>query len=539
MQLSIKKGTDGAEYIAFKFRHSKALADKCTFLGLKYSPRYDLYWGPLTKASSHRFIQAFPKLEKSFPRRFRAEKVPAVTPTYDTPVPDYLMPHQKEGVLLSDKHSHHLFAFDTGTGKTATAIEIHRRKRVKTIVCCPLSIIEAAWVEDIKKFAPELRVANLWKLYSKYRTTKGKRDYERAIKEADICIINFEGVKSQLRHLGQGNFRMLLVDESSKLKNPKSKITKMLTNYSEDMDYVYLFSGTPAPNSLLEYYPQVRMLDRDLLGKNFYVFRNRYFRQVGYGGFKWIVDFEKEDTLLEKLSEVVTVKSKEDVLENLPERTDNVVSVNLSKEESKAYKEMCDHLITQINDEVITSANAAVKLMKLREITSGFLLDENNAVQEIGSSKFKILTELLEEIGVHQVIIWTQFVHEATTIEKTLLKLGKTVGVVNGSVNQSTKDNNIKRFKDGTDQYIIAHPRSMAHGVTLTNCNYCVYFNMSYSFEEIYQSKDRIYRYGQANACSYYYLLARGTVDEVVYRAVSAKHSAAQEVLNFLKGEQK
>ena len=93
----------------------------------------------------------------------------------------------------------------------------------------------------------------------------------------------------------------------------------------------------------------------------------------------------------------------------------------------------------------------------------------------------------------------------------------------------------IAGFKDGTYQYLIANPQSAAHGLTFVNCSYAVYFSLTYSYELAKQSQDRIHRIGQDSKCTYYYLIARDTIDEVVYKAVQEKKNLSESVLFYLK----
>jgi SNF2 family DNA or RNA helicase len=242
--------------------------------------------------------------------------------------------------------------------------------------------------------------------------------------------------------------------------------------------------------------------------------------------------FQADTDLLDKIAQFSSVVKKEDVLD-LPERTFNIIDVILSPAEKTAYRDMINHLVAIIEDEEISAFNAAVKCMKLRQVTSGFLINENSEVRVFGKSKLNALVDLLEDIGNQQVIIWTQFVHEAEQI-KTLLK-DKSIGIINGSSKQADKDNWIKDFKAGDIQYLIAHPLSMAHGVTLTNCTYAIYYSLSYSHEEHVQSQDRIYRKGTTKPCTYYYLMAPGTIDTVIYNILQGKQKAELAVLDYVK----
>uniref|UniRef100_A0A6M3K845 Putative helicase n=1 Tax=viral metagenome TaxID=1070528 RepID=A0A6M3K845_9ZZZZ len=457
-----------------------------------------------------------------------------------------LMKHQLEDIKLAMKKERHLFANDTGTGKTFCGIELIKLRDIKTLVVCPLSIIMAAWFEDLDKFRPELTKVNLWQYWKRH-----VRFYQKALSQHQICIVNFEGFKTQKRHLAGAKFEQVLIDESSKIKGIKSIVTKELTEFCDNIRYVYLFSGTPAPNNDLEYFSQMRIIDPTLFGKSYYRFRNKYFFNPGQG-FKWIPQSDKRQDFLERLSKAMTVVKKENVLD-LPEKTYRIREVTLSKDELKAYNEMAKTLVAEIENEEITAHNAAVKIMKLRQVTAGFMINHEGVPIKIGTSKLNELMDLLEEIGNKQVLIWTQFQYEADQIIKTLApeqhrlmhtqKLetlwqhkGLKCGLCNGTIPQSMKEVFIQMFKDGKLQYMIAHPRSLGHGVTLTNCHYSIKYTISYSSEEETQSDDRIYRKGQHNACSYFYLLAPKTIDYVVYNALKGKIKMAKAVHDYIKG---
>jgi len=420
-----------------------------------------------------------------------------------------------------------------GTGKTILAIELIKQKKIKTLVICPLSIIQMAWMEDLKKFAPEIDAVDLWLLKQK-NSPAGRRLFKQRLDECEVAIINFESFRTLKSELKQAKFRMLIIDESAKIKSSRSKITEAVIDFSDNIDFVYPLSGNPAPNSEMEYWSQLRLIDPLLLGRSFYAFRNYYFYNHGYGNFKWSMKKDKREEFLDKLATVSEVVRKEDVLD-LPEKTENIRTVYLDVAERKAYEEMRKHLVVEFADTEIIAINAAVKLMKLREGTSGFYIGENNKVFQIGNSKLNELKDLLEEIGNHQVIIWTHFHYEADQVEKMLKD--KLWGRVDGTIsNQTIKNETVKAFKNGEIQYLIAHPASLGHGVTLVNCTYMIYFSLSHSWELFDQTSGRIYRKGQVNKCSYYFLIADRSVDEVIMKALKKKSSVAQSVFNYIKG---
>jgi SNF2 family DNA or RNA helicase len=275
------------------------------------------------------------------------------------------------------------------------------------------------------------------------------------------------------------------------------------------------------------------MIDKGLFGKSFYAWRNNYCYSFGYGNYQWAMRKDKDQLFTDKLNTISEVVRKEDVLD-LPGKTENIRDVQLDKYERDVYDTMKKDLIVEFGEKESVAANAAVKMMKLREATSGFLINNDGSISRTGESKLKELSSLLAEIGNHQVIIWTQFHYEAAQIME-LLK-GKSAVRIDGTIpNQNIKNANLQSFKSGDAQYLIAHPASLGHGVTLVNCNYAVYFSLSHSYELQVQSMDRIYRKGQHNCCTYYFLLAVNSVDKVIMKALKNKQSTAEAVLHYLQ----
>lgn len=442
-----------------------------------------------------------------------------------------LMAHQARAVERAKTTPRFAFFHDTGTGKTCIGIHIIKTFNVKTLVVCPLSLIEVAWRDDFAKFAPELKPVNLWAALQK-RKRKGGEALVRQALDAQIGIINYEMFRLVMPEIIKSGYKMLIIDESSKCKQIKSSITKKIIAYSEFVDRVYLFSGTPAPNSELEYWPQIRVLSKQIFGSSFYAWRNRYCYATGYGGYEWKLKKEEKENFLNKLGAVSEVVRKEDVLD-LPERTENKREVTLSANERAAYDKMAKDLVYELEGVESVAANVAVKIMKLREATSGFLIGEGGQVIPTGTSKLDALLELLGEIGGHQVVIWTQFQYEAAKIRDAL---GRKAHLIDGTVSsQEVRIERVRDFVAGRTQYMVAHPASLGHGVTLVNATYAVYFSLSYSYELHTQSMDRIYRNGQRNACTYYYLCAKDTVDGVILQALRNKGKAAESVFAYLK----
>jgi len=446
-------------------------------------------------------------------------------------IPSFLMDHQKEALRRAARQNRRGIFHDTGTGKSCTALEIYRHHKVKTLVICPLSLIEGAWFEEIYNRYTDIDASNLWAAKKRSPAAFGKA------LEKDLCIINYESFRTVDKKLANAGFKMAILDESARIRTWKKNSTAdKVINFCDNVKYVYLLSGVPAPNSMLEYWSQIRILDPLLWGKSFYRFRIKYFNPGGYGGYTWEVKPECEKKLKEDIKTVAEYVNKADVLD-LPGRTESMRVFQLSAEERKHYKNIKNDLVTIIEEEgttAVTTPSAVTAIMKLRQISSGFLLD-GDICHTIGNSKIKELLQLLEDIGEKQVIIWIQFKAEAQRIKEALQKKGIDSGILNSTTAENEKQNYLKAFKGGNIQYIICHPKSVGYGHTLTNCSEAIYYSYSYSYDDDYQSGDRIYRFGQKEKCSLYYLIADKTMDLAILRAVQKKDSTSMAILNYLK----
>ncbi|HPS54043.1 MAG TPA: DEAD/DEAH box helicase [Sedimentisphaerales bacterium] len=458
-----------------------------------------------------------------------------------------LFKHQKHAIELCKAKNIALF-HSCGTGKTLTALNVikywQQAGSGPALVVCPLSIIDAAWINDCKKFTPELDIVSLW-------SPKPADRKKRLIEHHDIYVCNFETFKSLFAEIQAKQFGTIIVDESSKMKSPSSQTTRALLALAgiktrgkggiafpvnHIIRHRYVLSGTPAPNKEDEYWSQIKFVTgpgNAVFSDNYYAFRSRYFYAVPLGmtGVSiWKFRASNKQEFMDTMTQVANVVRKQDAVD-LPDQTHEIRVVTLSKPEQAAYNELKEELVLQFENESVLATSAIVETMKLRQLTSGFLYGEET--HQIGTSKLDELKALLDEIGDNQVIIWANFKHEIATLLK---ELPNSEAIWSGTPD---RDSVIKNFQQGKTKYLIANPASAAHGLTFVNCSYAVYYSQNYSYELQKQSEDRIHRIGQKWPCTYYHLIAKGTIDEVIYKVVSKKADLSTEVLNFLRGNVK
>lgn len=435
-----------------------------------------------------------------------------------------LYEHQEKAVrFILERKSGAIF-HEVGCGKTLTALTLYKRLGGRLLVVCPISLINAAWKSEIEKWFG-FKVCNLRDKY---------------IEDADVYIVNYESFKKKM-HLIK-NINVCILDESAKIRNPKAQITKTLLSCRDWFNHRIILSGTPAPNSEDEFWSQIKF-SSGIFPDSYYAFRNTYFTLSrgshefsGYAdrrtmqemfkrGFRYTVKGSKRKELLEKVNSVSHWAKKKDCLD-LPDQVDEVREVELSAFQMRHYKDMKDQLITNIKGKEIAAQIALTRLMKLRQICSGFAIDENSEARDLqDNTKLKELLDLLQEIGDKQVIIWVQFHRE---VEHIMSRLNNAEALYSKT---KDRDEVIEGFRNGRFQYLVAHPRSGGHGITWVNCSDCIYYSLDYSYEAHEQSRGRIHRPGQVNKCTYYYLTAKGTIDEQIMLALRKKQSL-QEIFD-------
>ena len=448
----------------------------------------------------------------------------------------WLYTHQQLGREIAEIQDRYAFFYDTRTGKTPMSLQIiaddlEKNPGHKWLVLCPLILIENAWLPDAAQFFPNIKVVNL------HDKTKAKR-LKKFEQDADIYVTNIESFISYREHIDNLDIHGCIVDESSTMKSSRSKFGKAAVDFAQSMKRWYLLSGTPAPNGEWEYYRQLQSIDYYGVHQSWTQFKEYFFDNVSYSPQfeKLRVKSHKYDELMKLLRKYSLYVDKEDVL-TTPGRDFITVDMEMPGDLAKHYHKLRKELYIELTDPntLITAQSAGAKRNKLNQVSSGFIIDtKTQETYLLSDYRFKELTKLLANIGDEQVIIWCNYHKEFEEIQKML---GDRCVCVYGKVSIQDKNKNLKDFKEGKVQYLVANPASADKGLTLTNTRFAIYFSMNDSLELFEQSADRIYGdiSKQAHRCTYYIMQARGTVDEVIYKAIQNKGDVSMAVLNHLK----
>lgn len=431
--------------------------------------------------------------------------------------------HQiKTADLLRDRKKV-LLRHEVGVGKTISVLLHCSQVPAKTLVLAPKAVIHSAWVQDAEHF-PQLRV----RVYHGSKRAKALA----AAADTDIVITTHDTFRRDVAVLERAGFTRFVIDESSKIKSRDSGITEAAIRFARRMDRVVLLSGTPAPNTPAEYWPQLACIDPSVLGLYWNMVREYFVpvkKTVYQNGRRLEVIAKLNQTEDQRRRFSAQIASHVDSLSkaeclSLPKVTDTVRLVELSNKELAAYEAASEDLKLIASNGEQVNIQATTALGKLRQITGGAVYVAERATI-IGQSKLDALEEVLDEIGHDEpVVIWAEYTHEIDRIAQRFK-----CAIIDGRTRDAAGV--VKSFQDGVLSRVVCHPQACGHGITLTRACHAVFYSLSFSAELFEQAKGRLDRAGQTRPVTNTMLIAHDTIDSVVYRALKGKQSVSAAVL--------
>jgi SNF2 family DNA or RNA helicase len=246
-----------------------------------------------------------------------------------------------------------------------------------------------------------------------------------------------------------------------------------------------------------------------------------------------VVGYQRIEELTAKLNAFSFRIRKEECLD-LPEKIYTRRDVDLTPEQTKAYNQMKALALAQFTEGITSTANALTQLMRLHQIVCGHIKLDDGTVKELPNNRIQELVDTLEEFD-GKAIIWASYRHDIASIQLTLQKIYGMNAVASyyGDTSTDEREDVIKRFQDPNDElrFFIGNPRTGGYGLTLTEASLMVYYSNSFDLEVRMQSEDRAHRIGQKKNVTYVDLIAPGTIDEKIVKALRSKINIAGQVL--------
>lgn len=441
---------------------------------------------------------------------------------------------------------------DPGTGKTYVRIKAYeaRKDQGKCLVLAPKSLLKSTWLNDIKKFAPGLRAAV---------SVAGKHEKVFA-EDVDVYITNLDAVNWLAKQNPKTFFKQfseLIVDESTAYKHHSSLRSKAAAKIAKHFQFKTCMTGTPNGRSITDVWHQVYLLDYGRrLGTSFYKFRETVCsaKQVGANAnaIQWTDKDGAEEAVFGLLSDIVVRHKFEDCVD-IPANHTYSLDYELAPKARKAYEEMEQQMMLNLYGEeemdkvakarirgtkyipqpksTVTAINAGVVANKLLQISSGAVYGIGDKYHVIDTGRYEMILDLVEEAKHSLTFFFWR--HQRDMMVQVAEKRGINYAVIDGSTPDEERNQIVERYQRGMYQTIFAHPKSAAHGLTLTRGTRTIWPCPTYDLELFKQGSKRQHRMGQTQKTETIVVVAEGTLEEKVYKILADKNARMNNLLDL------
>lgn len=436
--------------------------------------------------------------------------------------------HQRDTAAFLTLHRRCFCLNEQGTGKTLASIwamdYLMQQKAIsRALIICPLSIMDCAWRSDLFNSAMHRRVEIA------YGTADKRKQIIRS--NAEVVIINYDGVESVRDEIAAGGFDLIICDESTALKNPSTRRWKVVNSLIKQDTWLWLLTGTPAAQSPEDAYGQARLVNPS--GVPSYKGAWKDLVMVKVSNFRWVPRDGAQDIVYEALQPAIRYKT-EDCLD-LPEMLYSMREVAMTAQQVKYYEKLRKDMLIQTSGEEISAVNAAVQMSKLMQVSAGAAYADSGEVVEFDcSNKLNELLDVVQQAS-HKSLVFCEFRHSIALVEAFLAKHGITTAVIHGDVSAKKRAAIFDAFQTTSDpQVLVVQTRTVAHGVTLTAANTVIWFSPPTSAETYLQANARVHRSGQKNPCLVVHLCS-SPVEKKVYKALEDRTLAQTSLLDMYK----
>jgi SNF2 family DNA or RNA helicase len=457
--------------------------------------------------------------------------------------------HQLKALEMSWNRDTFAYFMEMGTGKTKVLIDnmamLYDKGKIDgALIIAPKGVIGTWYTQELPAHLADhienvtvLWQANITKSQSKKLATLF--EVETAL---HILIMNVEALSTNkglkfAQKFMLSHKTMMVIDESTTIKNPKALRTKNILQLADQSQYRRILTGAPVTKNPLDLFTQCYFLDPYHLDhQSYYSFRTRYAimktAHIAGRSIQLVAGFKHLDELSEKLKPFSYRVLKEDCLD-LPDKIYMKRIIELTPEQKQVYEQMRKEALATLNGKTVTTMIALTQLMRLHQITCGHFAADDGTIQTIKNNRLKELMDVLEEIE-GKAIIWAHYQYDIKTIVKEIAKVHGPCSVVDyyGLTPQDERQPNIKKFQgDPRCRFLVGTPSTGGYGITLTAANTVIYYSNGYDLEKRLQSEDRAHRIGQHKPVTYVDILAEETVDEKIVKSLRKKINIASEVL--------
>jgi SNF2 family DNA or RNA helicase len=438
--------------------------------------------------------------------------------------------HQRQTAAFLTLHNKALVLNEIGTGKTQSALWaadylMNEGLVHKVLIVSPLSTLERVWGDEIFKGFPD----------RSHVVLHGSADKRKKLlaTDADFYIINHDGF-AIIAPEAHGMFDLVIIDEAAVLRTPGTQRFKIFRRWMDNNPdtRLWLMTGTPTPTEPTDAWALARLVNSPFCTMSYTAFRDQVMTKVGM--YKWLPRPDSVETVRRVLQPAIRYARDECI--DLPETVVMSRTVPLSKEQQTHYQTMMRHLMTEADNNEISAANEAVKMQKLIQIACGVVYSVDGAHVELDCApRVDQTCDIIEEAGGKVIV----FVPLTGTLHMLTRELRKrwTVEVVNGAVSSSERNRIFHAFQHQPDpRILLAHPATMAHGLTLTSASTIIWYGPIASNEIYTQANGRIERIGKTQKSTVVHIEAT-ELERRMYTRLATRQKLQGLLLDLIKQE--
>lgn len=412
-----------------------------------------------------------------------------------------------------------------GMGKTACMLAAFKLLKkmglVKNmLIVAPLRVAQLTWPEELDGWLDFNELS--------YVVLHGPKKDELLAKDVDVYITNFDSLDwlvPKIYNSRTSLFDVLVIDESSRMRNTNSKRYRALKKVLGRFKRRYILTGTPQPKSLLNLFGQVFIVDRGAtFGPYVTAFVNSYFYKRPDDDYNLYPVAGAEEKIYNALKHRIFHLSDEDYLD-LPKLYERDVVIELDKVTRKKYREMEREFLLQVEEGAIIAANAAVASGKLRQICNGAVyLSGSRDYSEVHSAKLDAFEDLIGELNGEPVIVAYQFEHDYKRMNARVPGV-KFTGAKNPEAIKASWDS-------GDIPVLYIHPASAGFGLNMQTGGYnMIWFGLTFDYELYAQTIKRLHRQGQTKPVFVYRLIVKSSIEDRIMARVLRDRAESQDRL--------
>jgi SNF2 family DNA or RNA helicase len=458
--------------------------------------------------------------------------------------------HQLKALEMSWDKKVFAYFMEMGTGKSKVLIDnmsiLYDKGHINgALIIAPKGVYKNWFDSEIPTHMPDHieKTMVLWESTAGKSKEKELNSLFKSSYDLHILIMNVEALSTKKGKQFAEKFlschkTLMAIDESTTIKNPSAIRTKTIINLGDKVSYKRILTGSPVTKSPLDLFTQCYFLDPWLLDhQSYYTFKTRYAitKQINVSGrmVQIVVGYRNLPELSEKLKPFSHRVLKDDCLD-LPPKTYMKRTIQLTEEQKKVYKQMKEIALATLNGKLTTTHNVITQLMRLHQITCGHFKSDDGQTQKIASNRLDELMDVLSEME-GKAVIWAHYRYDIEVIVEAIKKEHGDNSVVTYYGDTSTEDRQkaikLIQDKDSPVRFIVGTPQTGGYGITLTGASTMIYYSNGYDLEKRQQSEARIDRIGQEKPMTYIDIIAEGTVDEKIVKALRTKVDIATQIM--------